>query len=201
MKDVKKLIRESRLPEETVPICLRGDLVAQFERLERELERAQQKPSDSLAGSGARAIAERMEAVREQMAAATVEFVLRAMPDDQWYDFRDGHPPRDGEDKDQGLGVNVDTFFPALLRRSVVSPELDDEDWAALKLTAKQRRDLNTAAWNVNQGDVDIPFSAAASMILNSEPGSRRPNDSASPSPGSAGGSTPPDMSTTTTGG
>jgi len=175
--DVKKLIHEeARLPEETVPICLRGDLVAEFERLERELDQAERKASTSLAGNGARAVAERMERLREQMAEGTVTFVLRAMPGEDWYALCAAHEPRRGEggdvDERDRLGVNVDTFWPDLLKRSVVDPVLDDDDWAALlgKLTAKQRKNLSTAAWNLNQEDVDIPFSFAASRTLSSEP-------------------------------
>lgn len=205
MKDFKALLREAKLPEETVPICLRGDLVAEFERLERDLEEAQKRTVDSLAGNGARPIAQRMEEIREQMAESTVTFRLRALASEAWYDLTEAHPPRvDGDGvvlKRDRLGVNTETFFPALLRKCVIEPALDDEDWAALPtaLTAKQRRNLNTAAWNLNQEDVDIPFSYDASQILDSEPESRRPSDSASPSDDLRDGSTPPDTSTTET--
>jgi hypothetical protein len=177
VKDVKTLIREAKLPEDTVPICLRADLQAEFERLERDLERAERTTADSLAGNGARQVAEQIEALRQQMTDATVAFRLRAMPRPAWREFTAGHPPRkdgdDIDDRDQLLGVNVDTFFEALVRASVVEPELDGEDWDLLlgdKLTDRQFDHLAQAAWALNRRDVDVPFSLAASRILNSEP-------------------------------
>jgi hypothetical protein len=182
--DAKKLIHEqARLPEETVPICLRGDLVAQFEKLERDLDKAQRKSANSLAGAGTRQLAQEIEALREEMEASTVVFHMRGMPDKRWQALTAQHPPRrteDGDvhDRDKLLGVNSETFFPALVKASTFEPELDAEDWAVLlgegeeegKLTHRQKDQLHTAAWRLNRRDVDIPFSYAASKILNSEP-------------------------------
>jgi hypothetical protein len=67
-KDIKALIREARLPERTVQVCLHADLVAEMEQAERELSDAQHSIGDSLAaGSRVREITERIEALRQQM--------------------------------------------------------------------------------------------------------------------------------------
>lgn len=195
--DVKALIRSAKLPEKTVPVCLHADLVAEVEQAERELTDAQRQIGDSLAGgSGARDVAERIEALRAQMLDSTVEFTLRAMPRPTWRAFLAEHPPRkDGDqvdERDKYVGVNTETFFDALVRRSTVSPELDDEDWRILfgdspeerkrreaagepvedgKLTDRQFDQLSDVAWALNRREVDVPFSLAASRILrNSEP-------------------------------
>ena len=175
-KDVKALIRQAKLPERTVQVCLRADLVAEMEQAERELAEAQREISGSLAaGSRVREIAERIEALRRDMLDHTVEFRLRAMPRPVWTAFLAEHPPRKTEsgevdERDKWIGVNTDTFFPALVRRSVVEPELDDDDWDALdqSLTSRQFDDLSDAAWSLNRREVDIPFSRAASRILQS---------------------------------
>ena len=176
-KDIKALIREARLPERTVQVCLHADLVAEMEQAERELADAQRSIGDSLAaGSRVREIAERIEALRQQMLDHTVEFRLRAMPRPQWVAFVAGHPPRktdkgDIDERDRYVGVNTETFFPDLIRRSVVSPELDDEDWRILldeRLTSRQFDQLADAAWALNRREVDIPFSLAASRVIHS---------------------------------
>lgn len=179
--DVKALIRGAKLPETTVPVCLAADLVAQFEQAERELAEAGESARTSLADGGRqREIAERIEALREQMQASTVDFRLRAMPRPRWREFIAAHPPRkdpktgEVDERDRYVGVNTDTFYDALVQASAVDPDLDDEDWALLlgeKLTDRQFDQLADAAWALNRRDVDVPFSRAASRILRiSEP-------------------------------
>jgi len=178
-KDIKALIRGAKLPECTVPVCLNADLTAEFERAERELSEATQRPADSLAAGGqARQIAERIEALRAEMVEHTIDFRLRAMQRPRWKAFVAAHPPRRADDggvheRDRSIGVNTETFFDALIRASVVEPELDDEDWSLLldeKLTDRQVDQISDAAWSLNRREVDVPFSRAASRILNSEP-------------------------------
>lgn len=175
-KDIKALIRGAKLPETTVQVCLAADLVAEFEQLERDLADARRETGASLAGgSKAREIAERIEAIRQEMTESTVDFRLRAMTRVGWREFVAKHPPRkvDGKvhEDDRYLGVNADTFFPALVQASVVSPQLDAEDWRLLldeKLTDRQFDELSSAAWALNRKEVDVPFSPAASRILKS---------------------------------
>jgi hypothetical protein len=83
-KNFKAMLAGARLPEKTVPICLRGDLVAEFERLDRQLQEARRKPADSLAGTGEGEILDRMETVRQQMQDHSYDVVLRAKPKAEW---------------------------------------------------------------------------------------------------------------------
>lgn len=176
-KTVKELIRAAKLPEKAVPICLHADLVAEVEAAERELADAQRHPADSLAAGGkARQVAERIEALRQQMFDHTVDFRLRALARPAWRALMEGHAPRKDDkgqvdERDKYVGVNVSTFFDALVRASVVEPELDVEDWRLLldeRLTDRQFDQLADAAWSLNRRDVDIPFSLAASRMLQS---------------------------------
>lgn len=183
--DIKALIASSRRAERTVPVCLRGDLQAEFEDLERALAElnAARAPADTrLSGHRpGRDIAEAIEALREAMRSATVVFRLRALSPRAWDDLVAAHPPRKTEDggvdpRDYS-GVNVDTFFPPLVRACVIYPGLDDQDWETLLgdgehgLSNRQFDELAGAAWTVNKGSVDVPFSRAASrLIQGSEP-------------------------------
>ncbi len=174
-KSIKEKLKAAKRPETTVPVCLRGDLQADFEQAERELAEAERKPADSLAGTGARAIAERIEALREEMREYTVEFRFRAKPKHEFRELVDAYPPRrDDEggivDGDRAIGVNTETFFDACIRACLVEPELDDEDWATLdaNLSDRQFDELSNAAWGINRREVGVPFSRAASRILSS---------------------------------
>lgn len=185
MSTIKDKIKAARLPERSLPVCLDGALVAEIEAAERELEQLRRRPvRDSLDGGGElREVAERIEALRGQMQDSVVEFRMRAMGRVRWAAFLEEHPPRKDDagtvlEADRALGVNAETFWVALVRESTISPELDDEDWTALlgdehtdgALTNKQYDQLTSVAWTLNRGDVDVPFSLAASRILNSAP-------------------------------
>lgn len=174
MTDIKSMLAEARLPERTVPICLRGDLVAEHEELERQLEQANQRASDSLAGNGAGDLVDRIEALQEEMRAATVTFRVRALPKPVWRALLAEHPPRhDDDDKpnpeDATVGLNMETFWDALVRACLIEPVIDDEAWALMagtegRLTDRQIGQLADAAWAVNRGDVSVPFSHAVSQ-------------------------------------
>lgn len=168
MRSFKAMLAEAKLPERTVQICLRGDLVADHEAAERELEQAQRSAANSLAGNGAAAIADRIEALEAEMREHTYDFRLRALPRSEFRSLQVAHPPREGEKLDTGFGVNSETFFPALIRATVIDPELSDTDWSELldtRLTDFQFNELALSAWALNAREVDIPFSLAASRL------------------------------------
>lgn len=183
----KDALKAAKLPERVVPVCLNLDLQRELELAERELADALRKPSDSLEGSGAAGIAERIHALEGRMREHTHDLRLRALPRPKWKALLAQHPPRKADDgsvleADRFIGVNVETFFTAIVRACVIDPVLDDEDWALVdeKLTDAQFDALFAAAWSLNRSDVDVPFSRAASQILNSELESKRLNGSVS---------------------
>jgi hypothetical protein len=174
--DFKAMLASAKLPEKTVDICLRGDLVAEHEAAERELEQAEKLADvlNSLDGGGNIGdLVDRIEALEAEMREHTYTFRMRALPKPQWRALLAAHPPRKGEDgepleQDKYVGVNQETFWDALIRACVVDPEMDEGDWQQLlgeKLNDSQYTDLTGAAWGVNRNDVDIPFSRAASRL------------------------------------
>lgn len=173
LKNFKAMLAQAKLPERTVPICLRGDLVAQHEQLNEELELLEKKAVDSLAGNGGAELAERITELEEQMRESTYPFLLRAMPRHEYGAFRSKHPVRLNDDgkpvdlRDFKFEMNVDTGAEPLVRASLVDPEMSDEEWSQLSetLTDSQFEDLFLAAWTLNRRDVDIPFSRAASRL------------------------------------
>lgn len=173
-KNALDLIATARLPERTVDLCLRGDLLAEHEELETRLAAARRAGADSLAGNpDAQQIARDIEALQAVMAEDTITLRLRALPRRQWADLVAKHPPRrdDGgriADTDSS-GVNVDAFMAEVLRRCIVDPELSEENFARLVdecITDAQYGQLTDAVWALNRSEVNVPFSHAASRIL-----------------------------------
>jgi hypothetical protein len=163
-------VKAAQLPTRTVPVSMRGDLVAEIEQL---------APSGGLEDAARlREIAERIEALRATMAEHSHTFMLRALPGYKYRALKAEHPARlDDEGRvrteDALLGANIDDLAEPLLRACVVDPQLDDATWRALEpvLTDRQYDDLVQAAIMVNQGPVSIPFSRAASrQMRNTEP-------------------------------
>lgn len=174
------IIRGGSLPTASVAVCMHADLTAEHEDLDRRLKDALNAPRDSLAaGSNATALSEQIRQLEERMREHTVTFVFRALPRPQWKKLIADHPPRqtpDGQvdERDKYIGVNTETFFPAMIRACCVDPVLGDDVWQLLfdeKLTDRQFDGLSNAAWDLNRREVDVPFSLAASRIRNSEPG------------------------------
>ena len=167
-KTVDALIASAALPRRTIQHCVRGDLVAEVERLERDLMNTRSPDSRLTGNPEARKIAERIEAVREEMQDSTIEFVLQALPRRSFQKFCVAHPPRDGNDEDRALGFNTETFHDDLVRASIVEPELSDEQWETLadRMTSAQWQEFVTASQLLNIEKVSVPFSLSASAAL-----------------------------------
>jgi hypothetical protein len=162
--DFAALLADAKLPERTVPVCLRGDLVAEHEAADRELEALAEKPVTKFGGDGRGELQARIRDLEEQMRGATYDFRFRALTRRGWHAFVAEFPPRPDNERDAAIGVNTETFFDALIRKCLVDPALDDEAWFRLNenLTDRQYDTLSDAAWGLNRRDVDVPFSPAA---------------------------------------
>lgn len=201
------LILEAKLREEVVSICLHSDLNEQWTQADRELREAQAITGASLEPSEElRTLAQRVVDIEDQMAKKTIRFRLRALPSAKFRALAEQHPPRRDDEgnanpRDLRMGFNAETYFPALLRASVVDPELPDDVWATFleKITDRQWEQLTTAAFAVNREDVDVPFSLAASRLIPRSATDSKPlNGSVSAANGSTGGSPEASPSTST---
>lgn len=184
----------ARAAERTVPVCLRADLVAELESLERQAEELRAaRTTASKEAAGPAAVVERIRELQAVMREDTETFRLRALSPRRYRALREAHPPRrddDGEINrgDQTLGFNRDTMLPELARLCIVSPELTDEQWRELVgdseteaarltaegkaadivdalLTFRQWVDLMNAAYELNEGEINVPFSPAALLM------------------------------------
>lgn len=180
MKNFKAMLAEAQLPEKTVDVCLRGDLFAEHQAAEAELEQAEKaaEMSNSLDGGAPVAkLSERIKAIEATMREHTYPFRIRGLASAKYRALKAEHPPRKdpdtGEvlDSDKFVGANIDTFFDALARRCTVDPELDEAGWRTLadeKLTESQLDEIGSVAFRLSVGEVSVPFSQAASRLSRS---------------------------------
>jgi hypothetical protein len=201
--NIDELLAQARLAEDEVQVCLRPDLLADYKSAvtaHEEADRAQ-KADGSLEATEKLQAAAVVDDVRDRMLAASVTFRVRALPQRRWSSLYAEHPPRDGDQDDQRVGFNRDTFYDVLVRECVVDPSLTGEQWTLLldKLSAAQYASLKTKAWLVNNADVDVPFLLIASRgHPNTATGSEPPEGSESLSGDSTDGSPSPTTPTTT---
>jgi len=164
------LLQAAALPEKTVELCLRPDLVAEVEDLERELRDLRTSTVTMSDRGKLRRVAEQIEARRADMQQASVVFRLRGLNRRDWAALIAAHPGRKDSDVDRKLGYNTESFFPAIIRASIIEPLLSDEQWERLDavLPSSQFDALLDAALAVSRRKVDVPFSLAASATLQS---------------------------------
>jgi hypothetical protein len=160
-KTAREILNTARTRETVVRLCLRGDLVAEFEAAEARL-------ADLTMGAGwgngddeTQALAERLTELRAEMLEDTVEFRFKALRRKAWDDLETQHASPEG-------GTNMNTFAPALILASLVDPVMTEAELDELYdlINDGQRGALFAAAWNVNTEATEVPFSDRASAVM-----------------------------------
>lgn len=93
-QDAMALISAARRPSRSLPLCLRGDLQARWDDLERQLDTATKVGAGSLGGDGRVQIAREMEQLRAEMEEHTLTVVVQALPHLDYRKLEQQHPPR-----------------------------------------------------------------------------------------------------------
>lgn len=179
---IEDILAEARLPEDCVTLFVRGDLAAEYERLDRQLAGASRQPASLGEPSPASAIVEAMTALHEQMSAVgEADFRLRALDAKSWSDLFAKRPEaptaEDGQEvskaaKDQ-FTADWHAWVCAMVAATCYEPKMTAKqaEKLAAKLADSQWKELSNSAYSINVERQSIPFSAAASAILrHSEP-------------------------------
>lgn len=165
-QDITKLMASAKRPERTVVLCVRGDLQADWEDLDRQLIAARTQRVATLAGGTEEEVglAVQIRALEKEMADNSIKFRLRALPRRRFLELMQEHPARENNERDKSVGMNTDTYFDALIGECLVEPDLDPSDLREFldAVTSRQFEELQDAAWNLNRGDVSVPFSYTA---------------------------------------
>lgn len=167
-KSAKDIIAAARLPERTVNICVRGDLVADIEALEADAarvnaERTTNGRMSSKSGQRIKEIAGEIQAKQAEMSEHTLTLRVRALKPSVWREILARHPGK----KDSGMVVDLLPFMGEAIPVSVVEPDLDADDWAALNdsLPNAEMGKLIDAVWDLNTQGVDVPKSRLVSAV------------------------------------
>jgi hypothetical protein len=165
-------------PETRVLFCLDGDLKAAHEAAEAEFNAARsQSLADARLNDPAKDLAKKVNAIEEEMKAATVSFLVRGMKRGDWNDLVAAHAPREGNALDKSYGFNVEALMTVAVPKSIAGVEnhageaLDfsvADEWDALSvdMTDSQYEDFVLATLRVNKGRNEVPFSLSAFRMI-----------------------------------
>jgi hypothetical protein len=200
--DIEEILDQAELPTTSVTLCLKGGLVAEYERLEVRLADAAPMASNLAEASPKTQVAEQMAELRKRMLAHETAFRLRALPWREGSDLRAREPDRkDGQPED----VFTDAYHGwvcELLALTCDEPKMTVEQAGRLsqRLSNGQWNRLTTRAYTINYGRQDVPFSAAAfALTLASGAKSKRPETPEPAAHGSLAGPSSNEPSTPTT--
>lgn len=156
--DIDAIINSAQLPQKSASICIRSDLVARWEELHAQFRTASDK-AESLAQPSPRSLlAAQLRKLSDEMAEHQVTFVFEALPGPEWAKLLDAYPPVGNE-----IGkykFNTATFPAALFARCALDPKMTTEQAQQLldRLSSGQADTIFSAAFSVNNNEVDIPF-------------------------------------------
>lgn len=167
--DIDAMLAGAKLPEETVPLCLRPDLRDRWQELNNQLLATRAGRNTMAPTTREQELAQEIKALEAEISENTMTVLLRGLRHEPWAKLMAEHPPRLDKPGDQQSGLNIDTFIPALVRAEIVDPEMSDEQFEKLidVITQAQWDDLANAAYSLGRGDRNRPvFSQAASQLI-----------------------------------
>lgn len=164
---------QPKLREDSTFICLRPDLIEQWEQANERLQEstASQFGSQRLTtkSAGDVELAEQVQDLERQIEEASAEFRFRALPKERWRALCDNHPPRKHDEMDRLVGYHRIEVLDAAVRKCLIDPVFDDASWATFLDTISEGEfsELRRLVNSINTGAVDNPKSVLASRILN----------------------------------
>jgi hypothetical protein len=140
---------------------LHGPDEERLRTLRKHAERAEEtlndKPPRSASAKVASAAHRAAAAAADDFAAEAesrgISIILRTLGRKKYAELTKDHPPRDGDAKDANAGVNIDTFYEALVRSCWASPALSDDELGELldSLTPAQFELIALAAFSLHR--------------------------------------------------
>lgn len=164
-----EILNGRKAAQGSVPICMRLDVMADIEELERQITRLSQDNDDPrMAAGNEESAAELADRIRELEAEAqryTIDLRLQAIDRDEWHQKVDQFTERDDDagTAKMDLAALVTDIFP----KSLVSPEMSPgqrDDFLA-KLSEAQWESVMQKIFDLNRRTVTVGKSLTASFV------------------------------------
>lgn len=165
MPEIDDIINDVKPAEASTDLCLRGDLLSEYDRLREQLDQFDEwEPSGFSDVDPRTEIRARLAALRAEMQESTRTFKFRSIGDQASSDLLVKHPAPKNEQGVEEYAWDPQTYPCALVAASAVDPVMTEDQAKRLfdKLNLAQRNRLFGAAHRANNREVDIPFTGAA---------------------------------------
>lgn len=173
MADINEIFSSVKPRQQTIRVCMRGDLIDTQRGLERELQEVRREDERRNRKPQAPAIAKKIEALQKEAEEHTFEFVFQAIGQRKWNDLIAKNPPTAEQKKlakqnGDRIDFDLEKFPIKAIAATAVSPEMTVEDVTKLYdvLNYSQWNLLWTACVEANVGDSSVPKSMLASQTL-----------------------------------
>jgi len=158
--DLDSWIDGAKLPEKSVTVYGRADLVARWEELDRQLSAMDDNDDERLGGNTPATIAAEMTKVRADLDKSALTFTFRAILEDERKKAE-----KDAAGDDDKIAYNV-------LSVQAVKPRVSPEQWPKIRAKIGEGQffallEASTAA--AYERKVSVPFSLAHSAALNTQ--------------------------------
>jgi hypothetical protein len=146
-------------------VCFDRALVAEYEEAVRDLDRATKGTSEMLDGPRTE-LANRVADLEKAVQSKTRELVFRSIGRRAWKRLLADHPPTK-QPEDMKAGYNLETFVPAAMAASCVSPglTLEQADWIMAELPDAVMGEIVDACFTANLEGGDVKKAAATAVV------------------------------------
>lgn len=167
--------------ESIIEFCTDLAVRAEWEAANEALLEARTRRGERWASKDVSELATKVTELEAQMESSVLLFRLRAVPRKDWQEAVSANPPRPENEGDEAMGVDVSSFFDALLGSvgtivSVTEKTSGDvvdfdpvADWKPLadEMTDGQYGEFAQKVFELNRGVTSRPFSPTASRETN----------------------------------
>lgn len=175
---VSQILAARKLATKSLPVCMRGDVLADIQELERQINQLRSDDDDPrMVGANtatAGELAEQIRDLEEEAERYTINLRLQAVERGDWnrqVDLHTDEDPDSGERKLDLAALCVD-IFPD----TIIAPEMTAGEQTAFLtgLTEGQWEEIMQAIWDLNRKKITVGKSVTASLAMqpkNAKPG------------------------------
>jgi hypothetical protein len=167
---VDAILAGAKPAEESVPICMRADVLSEIGELERQINIVSSDDDDprmvSEHENTAAELADQIRALEAVAHANTINLRLKAVPKDRWREVVDKHK---SEDEDTGVEqTNLTAVCEELFEESIVSPKMSGTRLETFQSTISdaQSESIMKSMWRLNRTITTVGKSVTASQVF-----------------------------------
>jgi hypothetical protein len=181
VKTMDDFLKARQLPQGSVSLCMRPDVLAEIAELERQIETLQNSDDADDPRMAVRTtetaadLADRIRALEAEAAEYNMDLRLTGVSRLRWNKAKDAATSKDDEGTEK---LDLNGLMEGLFAESLVSPEMTEGQRTDFLngLTEGQWEKVIQTMWDLNRGGASVPKSMRASLALRTKSGKPEPD-------------------------